>query len=327
MDYAVLGAGAVGTLVGGLLAHQGHRVLFCSHGAAADVSGPDAKIIRLRLPRKRIVVREISVPAAGKPERNGREAVDYLLVALKRHDLKKLLPDFPAGLPVRPRQGVLFFNNPGEHPAADAPVSSDCLTLLNAVLLQPWDVEVTSPRAVLIYAKNSGIGGLLNFKSLGFETLEVQDLKPYANSFFLWQLLFLPPALCHSTAGHFLSYPEGREIACRLLEEGLETFRRAGENLEKLPWMDPRELMRRMKRRPGDFTAARRDPDRGYNPLLQSLLRGRKTEVGELNRRLVRLASGVGVNASWNWRLAEKLEHVRRLDFYKDPAELFQAVK
>ena len=324
-----MGAGAVGTLVGGLLAHQGHRVLFCYHGAAADTSGPDAKIIRLRLPRKRIVVREISVQAANKPERHGREAVDYLLVALKRHDLKKLPPDFPAGFPVRPRQGVLFFNNPGEHPSADAdaPVSCDCLTLLNAVLLQPWDVEVTSPRALLVYVKKSGIGRLLDFKPLGFEALEVQDLKPYANSFFLWQLLFLPAALCHSTAGHFLSYPEGREIACRLLAEGLETFRRAGESLEKLPYMDPRELMHRIKRRPGDFTAARRDPDRGYNPLLQSLLRGRKTEVSELNRRLVRLASEVGVNATWNWRLAEKLEHVRRLDFYKDPAELFQAVK
>jgi ketopantoate reductase len=324
MDIAVLGAGAVGTLMGGLLAHRGSRVLFLSRDAAEQ-----AQEIRIRLPRRRIRVEASGSAAACGREAAGRAGVDYLLIALKRHQIKQLPRDFAAGLPVRPRKGILRFNAPGEARFAEAAgvPCFDCLTLMNAVLLAPGDVELASPQAVLIYPRNKELGRLLDFRAQGFEALAVQDLEPYAGSFFLWQLLFLPAALCHSTAGHFLSYPEGREMAARLLEEGLETFRRRGESLARLPCLDPRELLRRIQRRPGDFAASRRLPDRGYNPVLQSLLRGRKTEVSELNSRLVRLASEVGVNADWNWRLAEKLDRVRRLGFYRDPAELYQAVK
>jgi ketopantoate reductase len=326
MDIAVLGAGAVGTLMGGLLAHQGHRVLFCCRGPALP-----SREIRLRLPRQRIRV-DGSLPlpqSASRRESSAQDPVDYLLIALKRHQQKKLPRNPLAGLSVRPRKGIILFNNPGAKQLyADAGVPCyDCLTVMNAVLLQQGDVELASARAVLISARDTRLARILAFKPLGFETLEVPQLAPSARSFFLWQLLFLPVALCRSTSAHFLSYPEGREIAANLLAEGLETFRRRNETLGKLPYLDPQDLLRRIKRRPRDFDAARRSPDSGCNPVLQSLLRNRKTEVGELNSRLVRLASDAGVDAAWNWRLAEKLERVKRLGFYRDPPELYRALK
>lgn len=321
-----MGAGAVGTLLGGLLAHQGSRVHFCPHEPGVPEDG-----LRLRLPGERLRVEGLRPAVRSGAGQSSRIAVDYLLIALKRHQLKKLIRDSLAGLPARPRTGVICCNCQEEPrlalEQAAGVAACGCLTVMSAVLLQPGDVEVASRRAVLIHDGDKEVGRLLAFKTLGIETLAVQDLKPYADSFFLWQLLFLPAALCHSTGAHFLSYPEGRELACRLLEEGLETFRRRGESLAKLPYQDPRELLRRIQRRPREFAAARRLPDRAYNPVLQSLLRDRKTEVGELNSRLVRLATTAGVNAQWNWKLTEKLERVRRLGFYRDPAELYRAVK
>ena len=50
---------------------------------------------------------------------------------------------------------------------------------------------------------------------------EVEDLSPFRNALQIRELLDLPVALCHSTLANFLSYPEGREIAVSLLEEGL----------------------------------------------------------------------------------------------------------
>ena len=91
--------------------------------------------------------------------------------------------------------------------------------------------------------------------------------------------------------------------------------------------MDPQELLKRVKRRGRDFGAARFLPDRAYNPLLQSLLKGETTETRELNGRLIRMASEVGIDAAWNWRLTQRLDRVRRVGFYRNPAELYQAVK
>ena len=72
--------------------------------------------------------------------------------------------------------------------------------------------------------------------------LEVEELLPYSNSLFLWKLLSLPVAMCHSTLTHFLSYREGREIAARVLDEGMGVFARKGLGLKKLPTMDPQDL-------------------------------------------------------------------------------------
>ena len=132
--------------------------------------------------------------------------------------------------------------------------------------------------------------------------------------------------LCHSTLEHFLSYREGREIAGQVLGEGLEAFRRQGRDLKRLGLMDPQELIKKMERGSKDFAAARFRPDRAYNSLLQALILGNQTETKELNGRLIKIAAAAGVNADWNWRLIQKLGRVKRIGFYKDPAELYRAV-
>ena len=118
----------------------------------------------------------------------------------------------------------------------------------------------------------------------------------------------------------------GREIAAGVLAEGLATFRRSGRPLKKLPLHDPQELAQRLARRPEAFTPAGLLADRQYNSLLQSILRQQKTETRELNERLVHLASETGLNAPWNWRLAQKVGRVTQAGFFRDPGELRRAL-
>ena len=130
-------------------------------------------------------------------------------------------------------------------------------TLLTAVMLQHGEVELASARSVLLLPRHDAVRELAAcWKAAGLEITETDAPEALAESFFLWQLLFLPAALCHSTLSHLLAAEAGREIASGVLEEGLAAFRRLGRPLRKLPLHDPQELVQRLARRPEEFNPA-----------------------------------------------------------------------
>jgi len=310
MRICVIGAGAVGGLLGGLAAEAGHDVCFAS--SPASMCALSTRGLRLVLPGGRLRLRKVltaeSAPARWRP--------DLGIVALKRHQLRAL-----TALPPAARASELLVLNANE----GRPLLG--FTLLTAVMLQHGEVELASARSFLVLPRHAALrdvsgGG----RQGGLEGVEADAPQDLAGSFFLWQLLFLPAALCHCTLSHFLAAEAGREIALGVLEEGLDAFRRTGRQLKKLPWHDPQELAQRLRRRPEEFAPAGLVPDREYNSLLQSLLRQQRTEAHELNERLVRLAAEAGLSARWNWRLAQKLGRVAQVGFFRDPGELRRAL-
>lgn len=310
MRVCIIGAGAVGGLLGGLAVEGGHEVCFA--GSAASMRELSARGLRLVLPAGRLRLRKALTadlaPARWRP--------DLGIVALKRHQLREL-----AALPPAARASELLVLNADE----GRPLLG--FTLLTSVMLQYGEVELASSRSILLLPRHAAVQELAgSWKAAGLEIVETDAPESLAGSFYLWQLLFLPAALCHSTLGHLLATEEGREIAAGVLEEGLAAFQRTGRQLKKLPWHDPQELAQRLARRPQEFAAAGLLPDREYNSLLQSILRQQKTETRELNERLVRQAAAVGLSAPWNWRLAQKLGRVTQAGFFRDPGELHRAL-
>ena len=67
-------------------------------------------------------------------------------------------------------------------------------------------------------------------------------------------------------------------------------------------------------------------PDREYNSVLQCYLRARQLETSHLNRRLVEMASAVGVHLIWNWRVVQKAGRVAGAGFYRSPGELLRSL-
>ena len=312
MKVFVLGAGAVGCLLGGLAAEAGHEVCF----AGGPESGRQlaAHGLRLVLPGGWLRLRKVltALPARWRP--------DLVIVALKRHHLRELsaLPPAARGAPAQ-----LVLN---ADPAEGRPLLG--FTLLTAVCLQAGEVELASARSVLVLPRNEALRELHGaWKAGGLEIAETDSMETLSGSFFLWQLLFLPAALCHSTLQHFLASPAGREIALGVLEEGLAAFRRAGRALKKLPMRDPQELAQHLRRRGSDFDGVEARPDREYNSLLQSLLRRQKTETRELNEKMVRIAAETGLAARWSWGLSQKVSRVTQVGFFRGPEELARALK
>ena len=202
------------------------------------------------------------------------------------------------------------------------------LCLLDALEWDPGVVELSCPQPRLIVESCTELGELQRcLKARGITVQEVGDLSPYRNALHIRDLLALPVALCHSTLANFLSYPEGREIAVSLLEEGLRLYSHKGLPLSRLPDPDPRELLQRLTRKPQEFDKLRHLPDRGYGAALQSLLEGEARAAGEPNQEILRMSSQTGIDPGWNWAITQKINRVIRVGFYRDPVELYNALR
>lgn len=328
MQISVLGPGAVGTLLGGLLSLKGHKVFLVGRN---DPPSPDAPV-RVILPggwKQAAGVKHVGPAAAPS-------SPDAALVALGRHHLHVLRrPDFTRLTGGGDAPIALFNADPAELERLEEPSGPDgpppriclCVTLFNAVKLQDDDVELGPDRAIIIYERARELDHLFrDLSGFGIAATGVDDARPFLNSLLVWQLLWLPVAMCNTTLPVFLSFPEGRELASGILAEGLEAMDKAGLPLAVLPVMDPRELASRLQKRPESFDAGTEAPDRRFNSLLQSWLRGKPTEAPRLNRRMVEIGSGAGLHLTWNWRIVQKLSRVAGLGFYRTPADLLRSL-
>ena len=323
MRISIIGPGAVGTLLGALLAAGGHDVAF--RGRNPRAAG--RRRIRVILPD-----RWMSVDAARwQGGETPAGAQDIVLVTLARHHLHAVRrPDFQR-LTGKGECPVVFFN-PGGLDLGRLDVSPGrqrlALTLLTAVKLQEDDVELSPGKAVVVYERSDEVSQCLSvLAQYGIQVSPVDDANALARSQLLLQLLALPAAMCNATLDSFLAFPEGRELARNILEEGIAALDKAGMATAPLPVLDPRELKTRLERKPASFDAAATVPDRSYGTVLQGYLAARPTEAAHLNRRIVEIGSSGGLHLTWNWRLLQKSSRAAALGFYRDPADLLRSLE
>jgi ketopantoate reductase len=323
MRISIIGPGAVGTLLGALLAAGGHEVAF----RGRDVRAAGRRRIRVVLPGG-----WMNVDAA---RWQGGEAPagtpDIVLVTLARHHLHAVRrPDFHR-MTGKSECPVVIFNTGGlDLGRLGMPPERQrlALTLLNAVKLQEDDVELSPGKAVVVHERSEQVSECLSVLTrYGIQVSAVDDTGALGHSQLLLQLLALPAAMCSATLDSFLSFPEGRELARNILEEGIAALDKAGMATATLPVLDPRELSARLRKKPASFSGAATLPDRSYGTVLQSYLAGRPTEAAHLNRRIVEIGSSGGLHLTWNWRLLQKSSRAAGLGFYRDPADLLRSLE
>jgi len=315
----IIGDAPVATVLTGLLAEEKHEVAWNPGPAGSRRLKllKRRKEIRLVLPQGWIRTEAFSLSSSTKVR-----AEELGVVAILGRSL---------GERVGSKGSTLLFLDcdPGVPDILAAPGATvfEGVSLLDTFELDPGSVEVATLRPWLVVEKNPLLRELkLCLKSRNISVLEVDDLLPYRNSLFLWKLLSLPVAMCHSTLKHFLSYREGREIAAHVLDEGMGVLARKAVELKKLPIMDPRDLLQKLEKKPGEFDRVRDLPDRSFPSALQYVLLGEGSVARGFNDRLIRMSSQTGVDPRWNWGLTRKLSRVLRVGFYRDPVDLYNAI-
>ena len=322
MRIQIIGPGAMGTLLGGLLKLKGHDVGLRGRTAPTGAAGT----LRVTLPDNWLLID--GCQRLG-PESPAIEP-DLIIMTLGRHHMHALRrPDLARVIGTGDCPIAVFNADPVEMERLAVPPERlrHCISLLCAVKLQDDDVELMTPAPVLLHEKSPLLAGL--FKQLagfGFRSVAVDDAGPFLSSLLLAQLLFLPVAMCNTTLACFLSFPEGRELAHLMLEEGISAMQRAGLSMAALPAMDPRELMARIEKKPESWSGSGALPDRSYNPVLQSMLRGRPTEAAQVNKKIVDIASSAGLHLTWNWRILQKAGRVSGVGFFQNPGDLLRSL-
>lgn len=327
MKVRIIGDSPVATVLTGLLAEQKHEVVWNPGPAGTRRLKllKRRKEIRLILPQGWIHTEAFGLSSSAKVK-----AEELGVVTIPEHSLGELKPVGTGGRVGSKGSTLLFLDcDPGvpDTLAAAGSTALQGLSLLDAFELDPGSVEVATLRPWLVIEKNPLLRELRPcLKSLNISVLEVDELLPYRNSLFLWKLLSLPVAMCHSTLNNFLSYREGREIAAHLLGEGMGVFARKAVELKKLPIMDPQDLLHRLEKKPEEFDRFRDLPDRSFPEALQYVLVGQGNVARRFNHRLIRMSSQTGVEPKWNWSLTRKLSRVLRVGFYRDPVDLYNAI-
>lgn len=320
MTVCIVDPGPLGILLGALLHLKGAPVSF-----HPDTSVIPSGRIRVNLPDGRLLVEGIGrrTPAASP---------DFFLAmeeggAMDREAWNRLLGRL-RGEPNAAPGAVI--NGSGSLPERADPgmgAWEPCVVLADPVMLDHACIELPGPDAAIVTPRGSRISGLLSpLASLGFCFQECDDVGACLNSYRVLHLLDLPVAMCNTTRRNFLSFPEGREIAGHVLEEGLRTCAKLGERLGRLPSGDPAQLLGRLRRTPRAFDAVRTLPDRAYGRPLQNLMRGGTLEPRGCNRRIVERAAGAGLTLEWNWKLVQKVSRIHGAGFFAGPAELLSAL-
>ncbi len=337
MEISIVGPGAVGTLLGGLLASRKHRVMLLGKKSPGGDEGRGPARSGPRVGSARAAHVRVTHPGgwvSAEVQRGGPAEApaspDAVLVTLGRQHLHVLRrPDFSRLVGTNDSPVALCNCDPSELERLALPAGRQrlCVTLLGAVREQEGDVELVTEKPLVVYESSRVLDRLFrDLAPFGVQGVAVADARPHLNSLLVWQLLYLPVAMCNTTLGVFLSFAEGRELAVGLLTEGLEAMEKAGLPLAALPAMDPRELLGRLQKKPESFGPLPQQPDRSYNSLLQGLLAGRPTEAPQLNRRIVEIASSAGLHLTWNWRILQKLSRVSGIGFYRTPADLLHSL-
>lgn len=139
-------------------------------------------------------------------------------------------------------------------------------------------------------------------------------------------------ALTGETLGEMLARPEVRRLCLAVYSEGVNTALAAGVQLERIA-ADP--MMMYVPEGAGWFTRWRKDLfmrfvgrkyGRSKASMLQSLERGRLTEVDYLNGYIVDKAKAMGVATPLNARLVELIHEIERGERKSTPANIAAVV-
>jgi len=322
---AVVGAGAIGSLIGALLARVGEDVTLIGRQEHVEAIQASGLVIEGVLGR-------LTIPLKATQALDFRP--DLVLLAVKTQDventcqqIKELVEDAPI---VTLQNGVRSDSIVASLLPAENILSG--VVMLNVQYLKPGKITYARPgsliiceafgengqrvrniRALLNRAIRTEIRGdiqgvhwtklLVNNLANGLEAMSGQSIK-----------------VCMRHAGL-------RKISVMALKEGFQVIEKAGFRTAPLPGV-PAPFMEFILRSPVSIAAWTLSLAMGsgntLGSTLQSLRRGRPTEIDYLNGEIVRLGQQVGLATPYNTRVVEIVKGVEKSQQFNTPEELIR---
>jgi 2-dehydropantoate 2-reductase len=335
MKLAVVGGGAIGGLVGGLLAADNKDVTVVGRQDFADtvrssglsIKRIDGEILNIR-PRVTTSIRDI-------------KSADALMLCVKSQDTVEVcesIKDY-----ISPDMIIFSLQNGVRNRDLIRSVLKNnrivrTVVMFNSVYIKPGEISQGSDGSLIVedltWARET-----VNFindslKKAGLGCIYEDNIEGVMWSKLLFNLMNAVAAATNLGAKDIMADPDTSRIARETLKEGKRVVIGSGRTLKNMggtsinallfllstPLFFKRLMLSRMNK-----------TDVVMPSTLQSILRGRKTEIDYLNGEIVRLAGETGLDAPVNKALVEAVKAVEvsmeegSAKFYS-PAELKELI-
>jgi 2-dehydropantoate 2-reductase len=295
MKIAVIGAGAIGSIIGGLLSKAGEDVSLIGRETHVDAINRNGLI--LDAPNERVVIRV-------KAAENLDFEPDLALLTAKTQDVessvRKAQSFLSSALVVTTQNGVQSDDIVAGILGKENIISG--VVLYNCEFLEPGRVSYSKllSKTALLIGEPFGVKGnrLQNLLALFNRALPTDisgDIRGAHWTKLLWNLITAVPAVTGLSYQEGNHYPQIRELNIKLMREGLEAIRLAGiktapvpgfplsliETMAKMPLPEASSMMKSVIESGGD--------QHTLGSMLQSIRRGKGTEVDYMNGEIVSL--------------------------------------
>lgn len=327
---AIIGAGAIGSALGALLGRTGRKVALVGRAAHVDAIRRDGLRVEGALG-------SFTVPIAASEALDFRPDLAFLTV--KTQDALAAVQANAALLAGVP---VVTFQNGVRSDALVATVLPprqiiSAVVNIHANYLTPGAVTLIYPGPLLIgrpFGPNDA--EVVTVAALLRNAVPTKVCSNIHGAHWLKLIVNLNnafPALTNTTFHRIFADPVLRQLAVRVMLEGLRVAQRAGIRLESLP-DTPAALIRLIDTLPLRLAAwiaaakARRMETRWplLGSTLQSLQRKRPTEIDYLNGEVVRLGQELGVATPLNAALVEMVHQVEQTGRFRTTTQMAAAL-
>ena len=332
MKYAVIGLGAVGTVIGGLLTHAGEDVVLIGKPAQVEKLQKQGIFIRGLKGMDRMHADQVSSDVSHV------QKADVVFICVKSQDTQPLAEQLRGHLK---DTALLVSLQNGIHNATvlkrhtGKPTVAG-IVLFNAVYHQPGEVNVALKGDLLLDRHPDHLETLEQISSLfsrnGIHTTLMEDIRGYQWSKLLVNLQIAVTALTGQTIKKSILDRDTRNILVATMKEGVSVCEQAGIPLHTLPDIDPQKMLWRLSTLPplilkmGSYFMGIKEGAR--NSMWQSLSRGKPTEIDYINGEIVKLAQQHNIKAPINQKLVDLIKKAEQTHSTKSfqPAALKQCL-
>ena len=301
MKIAVIGAGAIGSVIGGLLSKAGEDVTLIGRKPHVDAVNRNGLVLEGESGRNVIKV---------KAAENLDFKPDLALLTVKAQDVEssvgKVQPFLSSTRVVTMQNGIRSDDQAAGLLGKENIISS--IVTFNGQFLEPGKALYSIPfsKTALLIGEPFGnkgnrlqtLSALLN-KAIGTDISE--DIRAAHWTKLIWNLQTAVPAVTGLSYQDSYQYPKVRELTINLLTEGLKVIKAAGIKTGDVPGfpMEPIVTMARVSLPIASSLLRKIAESLGKVPVLgstlQSIKRGASTEVDYLNGEIVNLGKKMGI--------------------------------
>ena len=331
MKYAVIGLGAVGSIIGGLIHKKEKDIVLFGKKSQIDLLKKEGLKIE-GFSRKPINLKKLKLES----DFLKLKEIDVIFICVKSQDTENLAYEIKDYL--KKDAIIVSLQNGVRNKTILKKITNkriiSGIVLFNSVYKKPGFVNLTYKGGIVLETKeNKDYEISKTLKDAGIKTTNVTKIKGYLYSKLIVNLQIAITALTNQTITESLKDENTRKILIETMKEGITVVKNSNILLKTLPDIDPIKMIHRMENLNktilslGTFFMGIKKNAR--NSMWQSLTRHKSTEIDYINGEIYRLAKKNNISAPINSKLVELIKKQEKKDMinYYKPSELRNILK